>query len=110
MAKLDTLTLLDDLEKFGLHDPLFQDRLHHLGGTFNGFRAHAMKVGSFKKDECNQLLHDRLECIRAECQKGALTNGKTMEQLVDEAKRNVPCYAYANCKKHRSDTGCSKPK
>jgi hypothetical protein len=108
MANRDTLTLLDDLEKFGLRDPLFRERLHHLGDTVDGFRAWAMKVGSFQESGCNQLLHDRLDYIRTECGRGALARGKTMEGLIDEAKQNVPCREYATCKKHISDAGCPK--
>ncbi|HEV2133879.1 MAG TPA: hypothetical protein VGR47_06410 [Terracidiphilus sp.] len=106
MPKQDTLTLLDDLEAFGLLDPVFRSRLHHLGDSMIGFRAFASKVGYFRASECNQLLHDRLDYIRRQCIVGALKSGRTMEELVDEAENKIPCHRYANCKKHISDSGC----
>ena len=107
MAKLDTITLLDDLAARGLSEPLFREKLHHLGGTIKGFRAHAERVGFFTELGCNQLLHDRLKFIRTQCDHGALRE-RTMEDLVDEAKRALPCKAYLTCQKHVSDPNCSK--
>jgi hypothetical protein len=108
MAKLDVLTLLDDLEAHGLREPLFREKLHHLGGTIKQFRSFVAGVGFFRKSGCNQLLHDRLEFIRTQCDRGALGH-RTMEELVEEAKRTLPCKAYLTCKKHVSDPNCTKP-
>ena len=110
MAILSALTLLDDLKRVGLRDPLFRDKLHHLGGSMNGFRAFAASVGFFQKHGCNQLLYDRLEYIRARCHNGALRGEIVMEDLVEEAKQAVPCKGYKNCKKHASDSTCPKLK
>ena len=110
MAILSTVTLLDDLKQLGLGDPLFMEELHHLGGTMNGFRNHAANKTFFQRDGCNQLLHDRLEYIRTRCNHGALRSGTAMKDLVDEAKRAVPCKGYTNCRKHASDPGCAKLK
>lgn len=104
MPKQDTLTLLDELQDLGLDDPLFSMRLHHLGDSFNGFHAFcAGKVNDFRKDQCNQLLHDRLAFIRAQCKEGKLPLGRSMVDLVEEARKMVPRKGFSNCKKHVSD-------
>ncbi len=103
MPKRDTLTLLDDLKKLGLDDPLFSTRLHHLGDSMKGFRAFCERVNSFRSAGCNQLLHDRMAYIRARCKDGALNGGRTIEDLVDEAKSQISRANYPACKKHISD-------
>jgi hypothetical protein len=109
MPMLNVLSLLDELKHFGLGDPLFQNRLHHRAascGTMADFRAYAGKVGFFQKHGCNRLLQDRLNWILAKCKEGAMNRGQSMGDLVDEAKRAIPCHSYSNCKKHVSDQGC----
>jgi hypothetical protein len=108
MAIISALTLLDDLKQLGLCDPLFREKLHHLRDSITGFRAFAARVGFFHPYGCNQLLYDRLEYIRTRCQNGEIRGGVTMEDLVAEAKRAVPCKGYRTCKKHASDPACSK--
>ena len=106
---LDVVSLLDELERFGLGDPLFQTRLHHRGGTrgtMAGFRAYAGAVGFFQTHGCNHLLQDRLKWILAKCKEGAMNRGQSMGDLVDEAKVAIPYQSYSNCKKHVSDQGC----
>jgi hypothetical protein len=110
MPKLDTLNLLNELERRGLDNTVFQTKLHHLGGTLNGFRAFTANVGFFIKTGCNQLLHDRLAFMLNRCNMGDLERGKTMGDLADEAKTAVCCRDYSSCKKHVSDKGCAKPK
>ena len=110
MTMLSTLTLVDDLKRIGFCDPLFREKLHHLGDSMNGFRAYAASVGLFQRHGCNQLLYDRLEYIRTRCRNGRLPGDMTMEDLIDEAKRAVPCKGYKNCKKHASDSACREIK
>jgi hypothetical protein len=107
MAKRDTLTLLDELEKAGLNDAVFSHELHHLGGTMNGFRAFCQTVGYFRQSGCNQLLHDRLAYMLDRYKGG---DRKTMKDHADEAKRVIKCLVYTSCKKHIADQGCLKPK
>lgn len=110
MPKRDTQTLLDELERRGLDNSVFQTKLHHLGGTLNRFRAFTDNIGDFTKTGCNQLLHDRLAYMLDRCNKGALEQGKTMEDLANEAKAAICCRDYPKCRKHISDKACTESK
>jgi hypothetical protein len=99
MAKQDTLTLLDELEEFGLEDCLFR-RLHQFGGSLNSFKAFCSTVRDFRRTGCNQLLHERLAHMLKECKHGALKS-QTLDSLSQEAIRQVPLHRFAGCTKHR---------
>jgi hypothetical protein len=98
------LTLLDELEGFGFDDRVFA-KLHQFGknGHINAFRSNAEKVGSFKPLGCNQLLQDRLALILEACRKGALKQGRTLDDLAYEAKRVIPRSRYSECERHATD-------
>ena len=103
MSKQDTIALIDELRGYGLNDSVFRIKLHHLGDSLNGFRGFAEKVSFFRTSGCNQMLHERLFYIRNRCVEGALANAKTLDDLADEAKKQIPCHRFEGCKKHNSD-------
>jgi hypothetical protein len=103
MAKRDTLTLLNELENFGLKEPLFRD-LHHFRGRLTEFRRFCETVSYFRKNGCNQLLHERLDYILQHCKQGALNQGETLESLATVAIRQVPLLRFNGCKKHLLDS------
>ena len=100
MTKRDTLALLDELETFGLKEPLFQ-RIHQFGGSLKSFRGFCATVGYFRKTGCNQLLHERLAFMKQECKNCALKRGKSLDDLATDAIRHVPLHRFPGCKKHQ---------
>ncbi|MGB7265695.1 MAG: hypothetical protein WBC92_09295, partial [Terracidiphilus sp.] len=100
MPKKDTLALLDELEAFGLTEPLFQ-HIHHFGGSLKTFRAFCTTIGYFRKGGCNQLLHERLAHMLQECKNGTLKQGKSLGALAADAVRVVPLHRFPGCTKHR---------
>jgi len=110
MAKMDTLSLLDEYDRLGLDKTLFERKLHHLGDSFDGFYAYASRVEFFVPSRCNQLLHDRLAFILDQIRNGASHDRSGLEKLIERSWGEVPCSRYAQCRGHKFDPNCKHRK
>ena len=110
MPNREALSVLDEYKRRKLDKGLFREKLHHLGGSFEGFYKFAQNVMSFKPLECNQLLLDRLKFILDQIRNGASPDRSTLERLIEQSWVEVPCSRYANCKGHRFDPHCKHRK
>ena len=86
-----TVRLLDDLRKIGLDDDAFW-QLHHkkLKGereTIRGFHSYCLKTQSFKPDQNNWRVHQRLLTLLRACTANPAVN---FSDLAQQAFRNMP--------------------
>ena len=73
-----SLLLLDKLNNLGFKNEDFR-RLHHLRDSISSFRRYCHKIGFFKVNESNYLLHRRLEFVLAAYH--SQEEGKAIAQL-----------------------------
>lgn len=110
MPNREALSTLDEWRRLKLDENLFRKKLHHFGGSFDGFYNHSNKVSSFKLLECNQLLIDRVKFILREIQDGDFPDKSSLEKLIERSWKVVPCSKYSHCKGHKFDPNCKHRK
>jgi hypothetical protein len=106
MPNRTALSLLDEYDSSGLDKRLFQQKLHHMGGGFESFYRHSFKVSSFKSLGCNQLLIDRVRFILDKIRDGAPRDQSSLEKLIGQSFKEIPCSRYTQCKGHKFDPDC----
>ncbi len=110
MPHQEALSVLAEYEMRDLDRDLFRNKLHHLGGSFEGFKKFAQTVKSFRRLECNQLLLDRIKFILDQIRNGASSDLSSLERLIERSFIKVPCSYYPNCRGHRFDRNCKHHK
>jgi hypothetical protein len=110
MPNQEALSVLHEYNTRKLDNGLFPKKLHHFGGSFEGFYKNAQGVKSFKPLECNQLLIDRLKFIYGQIGNGTSPDRSALETLIEQSFIKVPCSHYPNCRGHRFDPLCKHRK